>query len=743
MFSLKGNHLLILAFVYISLTCIASPDKSVPWWNKEWKCRRQLAVEDDYYKSSRTDVAFVKFYDYGRLTPDAHDIRILDSKGRRVPSNVMFYHPDIYCIVEFRRSSSEHYYWLYYGNPDARRISFSWKPRAGVFLTTYRKQGSGAHNWRQMRRIFKRSYPHPYGAGYRDKIFDGFNPFGLSENFVSRYVAYFSVPRDGSYRFCTASDDASFLLVNDELVAQWPGWHGAWGGVYGQHSGKITLHAGIHKLSYYHLQGGDKTVCVAGWQPPGERHVALITKDFFVPVMRTTCVRYEILEQPIAPDFQVEQLDTLQKDGQNYVLFRFTDTTPTASDSLVRRRWDFGDGISTYEQNPAHLYLSEGKHTVKLHYILKDDGGAKNESRGILAGQTAASRRQPGVSSQVKPQHRRIITATQPLCVYANPFLTKTDPFILQGRFVKWIQSYPLSSLSNPDLCAAVKLLISDSRYATALKALNERIKRIRAISTPEEVESVLLLAQIYAENLNEPQKAKDILTGWLSKSGGGKQLSSVRASLFLYLGRLQLEKLECPKDALETLMRLPDSESDLNSDQKHDLYIAIGDTYLALDSPAKARPYYEKAEVISSADDKQPASFYKSSYALTVESYIRSRKYKDAEKTIKEWESRYPTEKIEGHPALLHAKLLRAKRDYAASNRLLTRLVKFHPSSNLTREALYLKGTNYIALKKYAEAAHIFRQILNQYEDPLARSELEAKLKYCQMHLSNAKDKK
>jgi TolA-binding protein len=63
--------------------------------------------------------------------------------------------------------------------------------------------------------------------------------------------------------------------------------------------------------------------------------------------------------------------------------------------------------------------------------------------------------------------------------------------------------------------------------------------------------------------------------------------------------------------------------------------------------------------------------------------------------------------------------------------------MMDYDPSSNLGREALFLQGTNLFALEKYADATAIFRRILNQYDDPETRAELQAKLEYCEKQLN------
>jgi len=691
-----------IAFVFLFFfpgAPLCRENAPTPWWNNGWSCRRRVVVEEDFYKSARTDVAVAKFYTYGRLAPDARGLRVLDSRKNQVPFQLMFYHPDLYCILAFKRLPGDRYYWIYYDNPQAKKISGSWNPEAGVFLTTYRKKSGGAHYWKQMQRIFKQSRDQPSGAGYRGKIFDGYNPFGPSLNFVSRYLAYIDVPKDGPYLFCTASDDASFLLVDDNPVAEWPGWHGPHGGLHGQHRGKINLAKGVHKLSYYHLQGSDSTTCVAGWQPPGEAHVQLIPDQAFVPVLNTNCIQYDIRGQEAAPDMTIEQGETLNFKGNHYVMYRFNDVT-TSLKEPSRRRWDFGDGVSTYEENPSHLYLTPGKKTVRLIHLTR-------EGEKLEAGQT--------------------------LEVYPNPYITKSDPFYLEGQFVKWIASYPLDSLSDRDLFAAVPLLMSEKREEAVRKVLEKRMSRRKAATSRRDVIAIGLLAEIYGEIEGQTPKAAAFLGEWIDKGRQGKPEIAMRAPLYLALARMQKNS----RAALQTLQKLLTAESEIDPERRFELYTALGDAYMDTGDLKRANSFYLEVEGLTSEKRKQPPDFYKSSYTLTVESYLRSKKYGEAKEIIETWQKEYPTEKINGASLLLEAKLERAGKEYDHSNRILQELLENDPGSNLAREALYIQGSNYIALEEFEKAEDIFRRILNLYDDPTSRSELEARISYCEQKRS------
>ncbi len=95
--------------------------------------------------------------------------------------------------------------------------------------------------------------------------------FGFEDRFVSQVTANIHVPEDGSYAFRLTSDDGSRLLIDDQLVIDHDGLHGA-----EPKDGSVTLAAGHHALRIDHFdRTGGQQVTLA-WQPPGAGGFAVV-----------------------------------------------------------------------------------------------------------------------------------------------------------------------------------------------------------------------------------------------------------------------------------------------------------------------------------------------------------------------------------------------------------------------------------------------------------------------------------
>ncbi|MFF3812181.1 family 16 glycoside hydrolase [Streptomyces bacillaris] len=95
--------------------------------------------------------------------------------------------------------------------------------------------------------------------------------FGFEDRFVSQVTANIHVPEDGSYAFRLTSDDGSRLLIDDQLVIDHDGLHGA-----EPKDGSITLAAGHHALRIDHFDRTGGQQITLAWQPPGAGGFAVV-----------------------------------------------------------------------------------------------------------------------------------------------------------------------------------------------------------------------------------------------------------------------------------------------------------------------------------------------------------------------------------------------------------------------------------------------------------------------------------
>ena len=94
---------------------------------------------------------------------------------------------------------------------------------------------------------------------------------GLTDNFIVHAIGNVTVPTAGTYTFRLTSDDGSELLIDDELVIDHDGLHGA-----EDKDGTVELTAGMHALRINYFEAGGDEQLTLSWRPPGDSAFSVV-----------------------------------------------------------------------------------------------------------------------------------------------------------------------------------------------------------------------------------------------------------------------------------------------------------------------------------------------------------------------------------------------------------------------------------------------------------------------------------
>ncbi|MER6678245.1 ricin-type beta-trefoil lectin domain protein [Streptomyces sp. NPDC000983] len=95
--------------------------------------------------------------------------------------------------------------------------------------------------------------------------------FGLESNFVTHVIANLDVPTAGAYAFRLTSDDGSRLWIDDQLVVDHDGLHGA-----EPKDGTVQLAAGYRSLRIEHFERDGGQQLTLAWKPPGAADFSVV-----------------------------------------------------------------------------------------------------------------------------------------------------------------------------------------------------------------------------------------------------------------------------------------------------------------------------------------------------------------------------------------------------------------------------------------------------------------------------------
>jgi len=646
------------------------------WWNREWKCRRVIEVGKQ--PAQNYPVAVFAFANGGYLGKEAGDLVVIDRKGRKVPYRIIRHEPKGNTILIFPARRRGEKYSLYYNNPRISRTgSPSWQPQISLTLETREDPGGNADNWTQMKQLIRRSRK-VYGKGFVDKIWQGLNPYGPNDNYLSIYKGYLNIKEGGIYQIATVSDDASFLFIDGKLITEWPGRHEVWGGIRGEHSAAVELNPGLHSIAYYHREEEGAQFMIAAWRRPGKERLEIIPASAYLHPVRAEERSYRKLSQSLIADFRVKQDDEIIKDNLQYTRISFRDRSYDLKGRKVSYFWDFGDGTTSTARFPSHVYIGVKDYLA----VLTLQAGEEKDSFRFLI--------------KVKESlHNLTIENKDYLYDYA-----------------KIISTYPQGKLDRASILSYLNLLedIDDKQYSLPLyeSYLNKYSRYDRTTTN----RITWLLAEAY--EINNPRKALAVYAGIVEKGGNRNRIFKAKWAL----AELYLYKLKDYKQALKMYKSIL-SYYPSRQDKSRLAQVRIGDVYRKEGDYEKAKAIYSQVEKKTIRDmGLKKATIKQGAYFQTIETYLKENRVEAALKELREWEINFPLAKLSGELLLLDGKYFFRKGDYERARDELQDLLELNPRIPLYPEAELLMAKTYFHLGKAEESGKLYRKIMKGYPD-------------------------
>ncbi len=232
----------------------------------------------------------------------------------------------------------------------------AWSPRAGIVLESRGRVDGPADTLEQARALWARGGP-AQGRTFIDRIFLGINPCGETRDFASDSVGWFQAASAGTYRFATLSDDASFILVDDQPLVAWGGWHGLDGGRRGEHGMSCALARGVHKLEYLYVQNGDNPIQEVAWSTPDRAQPAVMAPGDFLPLSA-----WQAAPAIDAPWCSWRVAESSRAGGSCLAMVRLEAHGPGADGAA----WRFDDGGSARGRVVEHAFARAGMRALEM-----------------------------------------------------------------------------------------------------------------------------------------------------------------------------------------------------------------------------------------------------------------------------------------------------------------------------------------------------------------------------------------
>lgn len=678
------------------------------WFDQDWQCRRVVRIVRADEPDS--DVAIVDLYTGGLSQEDGSDFRVTDEENNLLPYYIVFHERARMSMLAFQAKDRNARYYVYYNNPNAEKMEDKWHPECGMFLLTRRKSRPNFHpqNWLEMEGLIADSVELD-GGRFQRRISNGYNPFGLSDGYLSIYKGYINIPEAGKYGFATVSDEASFLFIDGKLVVSWPGQHTHGGGERGEHHGEIELKSGLHDIEYYHEDGTGEQMAYVAWKRPQDDRYKPIPKKAYPGALRAKAGRCQKRGQKLVADFIPQKVNSIWvEDWVQYTLIRFQHLSKNGSEDVNSVRWDFGDGVTSSEWSqshseealsrsaPQHVYLSVGKYPVKL--TVADDAGN---------------------------------TDTMQITINVHYDDAKRAAVGNIKEYYELVKNYPLEDLNMEDLWQMGQFHYRQRGYAEAIKVGRLFFEKYGTSAQNRGYQAYLMTADLLMKDRNfavaiEIYKQIDEtynVPAW--RLTAGMRIGDI----YLIEGKYD--------DALKQYQSLLQSFNKKRGTKKliKILYLHLGDAYRCKrDFEAARQAYYEmdKLKTQQPDFDKELELVKTGSLIETVEYYLSEDETESALKIIDRLEWKFPQEKMTGYSSFL-----RGKAHFIAGNNW-DAIDSFKDSMAVEKNELHLQEAQWLIalcydkLKKRDDAINAFRQLITQYSDnPLSYKAAEKLKEY------------
>ena len=626
------RHLLAATALLIAVSA-AQAQVRRDWPDAAWAYRKVLEVPAEGPGAFR-----VWILTGSRARPDGEDLRVADPTGKPVPFGILHSTPEGRHLLIFSQGRTpegqpvQGLYSVYFGNPRAGGLTPSF-PRCGLTLETRAiPENADVSSWKAALETLGRAKT-VYLRDFWGQVFDAHNPFGPQSDYISIYEGYLNCPSDGLYRFAVVSDDASFLLIDGELVAEWPGkGHNISEGLYGEHGGQKNLSAGPHAFRYVAFSFGGPKRCGVSWVLPGAEMAIIrpgvqgyryqvIPGAAFSSVPAATVKFCQHARQPVCADFAATPLHYLESGAAQLVAVRF-DTLSTIEDGTVREyKWEFGDGQTSADPGSVHAFLSPGTYEVKL---------SVTSSSGV--------RDTFSVNLNVRP-------------IWHDLDFERWK----KDKFWEFTKDYQVARLPTAHLLAFREFLRDVEQRAKLFETCTE-LDRRRAELQPLQVYDVAIdLGQYCLDPLGDWQVAEDCFNLALRQCAEDDQARrfNVRfllADLYFYYAN----DLDRARAAYESLRRdLPG----VDPVRSRVALIRLGDIQACQCNFEEARKLYSEAEADPTYALKQQPALIEGQFTQEVESRLREGDGKLALETLEQWLWHCPTKRLEGCPLILRLK--------------------------------------------------------------------------------------
>jgi len=684
----------MMTVVLAALGTPADADQAA-WLHNDWAARRVVEARVSDAGQAGGEVAVADFHTGGMARPDGADVRVAVQGRRLVKHRVLQVGPGDFVRVAFEAMPKVSTYYIYFGNPKAEKTdkAEALQIQRGVLLEVRGwKGGQQPGKIGQVRELWSKA--PPVASAFVPKIAFGHNPLiDTRRPALLHATGWFVAPRPGTYQIATSSEGGSWIEIDGRPVVAWPGGHGPIGRA--KFTKDIVLTQSLHRIDYWNVAGGGRTVAVAAARMPEQKgpRFDAIPASVFLPVTQAKLVEMDLRGEKLVADFFPEHAGEAWWPDNYAVRIQFRNLTKDRNLSRTGTfLWNFGDGQTSTEPEPAHVYLLQGEYEVTL---LAKRGTLSNTFRSTI-----------GVERDWRNQATRTFEPAKP--------------------YAEAVATYDLSKLDARSLPLAVSLFEHEKLLKPLTAAATQLVFHGQAVPEKQMIEVTLLLGKTLRAG-GKPQeaiRAYQQLEKHLKRTDR-KATAAVQVAETLLKDLRQYDAAE--KEYRRVLKTYAAGGAAWELRRAH---MGLGDIWRQRGDGDKARQAYTDADKITVAPRAPNMEAVRvGTLARYVEEYTREKDWEFAFKFLDDWAWEFPLAKLEGHWSLLRAQALVAKGDVPAALREALALTAANPYSPYAVRLLMLAAQCHVDQGDRTKARLLLQTAVEDYPEDARCDEARQRL--------------
>ena len=618
--------------------------------------------------------------EFGQSRPDLGDVILTDTGGQPLPVAKVFSRPGGRTLLLAQTLEVGVDYFVYFGGGKERNAP-SWTPKLSLFMETRPAPADlQVDAWPEVESAWKKSTEGD-GAGFFPIIYHGENLFGQSTRFLTHYTGYLITPEPEQLFLYTLSSDASFVLVNDKLLFDWPGIHAPWARPDSVKGKLANCTTGLTKIDYYaaKINQNHPPAMVLGWKRNGKFET--VPGEAWLHPGKS---RPGQIEQLHGFPLPMPKIDLLSFIGYNdqwlyEATFALERSQPIDGWKVA---WEFADGAKVSGTSGTRVLLGPVPELLKVTLTRTTDSATSEELTGLL---------------------RIDFTALAKQASFKAPDDVR--------RYLNLIEGDAPAQLSNESMQPRLNFLLefgTDQDVARFVDACPPRDRdkgdalwvraRLLAIRAHADTDSAKALDEMRAIDLGVRQRFPDLVNA-------------------LEIDLLAFHQTDPEASGRITQIAFLNPKSELAVTAK----VRIGDLYRRLGRYKEAVAQYQ---TIGIKADQRSLPAQDRANSIAVRDLLDSNRREEAQAKLNQWERRHPMAKFDSDFLLLRARMLMLYGGWSEALAELESFEKIQPESAFQIDAEFFRARILFEQGHKDEARKIWKGLAKSYpKHPLAPS--------------------